>query len=176
MRDYLIPVPEPSQYAAHQAVYEALEKDERPLYRYEPSMDAAVVRTQSKIEGSLPLKNIEWSEGDRLRIELRAAVMGKRNGRRFYVSPADHYYRGRWLRKRSAAVGFEIETVEIEAGRDEIDKPGAPFGLDRTDFRAVVRVTDGQKFEDALRQGVGPTGRAFGRGLILITQNLSRGQ
>ncbi len=176
MRDYLIRVPEPSQYAAHKTAYEVLDKQERPLYRYEPSMNAVVVRAPFEIEDALPLRSVEWDQDDLLRIELRAAVMGKRNGRRFYLSPADTVYREHWLRKRASAAGFEVESVEITAGRDEVDKPGAAFGLDRTDFRAVVRVTDPSRFQHALNNGIGPTGRAFGRGLILITQNISREQ
>ncbi len=63
MRDYLIRVPEASQYAAHKAAYEVLDKQERPLYRYEPSMNAAVVRAPFEIKDALPLRSVEWDQG-----------------------------------------------------------------------------------------------------------------
>jgi len=174
VKDYLLYVEEASPYAVHRAVYEALGASARPLYRHEPKMNAAVVRSDRPIEDGLELRRIDWAAADCLMIELRAALMAKRNAKRFFVPSADRHYREQWLNKRGRQAGFIVDAVDVTAQRDEIDKPGEPFGLDRTDFRIVATVADEGRFAYALRQGIGPVGRAFGRGLILITRNLSR--
>jgi CRISPR-associated protein Cas6/Cse3/CasE subtype I-E len=81
----------------------------------------------------------------------------------------DHKARQEWLGKQGQRHGFTVVAVHCTGGMTRVaDQGRRDFAVDSTDFTGVLKVTDTVAFENALRCGVGNTGRAFGFSLLSI--------
>lgn len=163
--DYVVPKPATARgYALHRMA-EGLTGGARPLFA--DFGDHMVLRTESPIEATQrPLRQV--AEGDIIGFELRACVGTKVKGRHRYFRLSDWRSRHEWLERQGRRHGFEVITVHCSASMARVEKPQEVFTIDQTDFTGVLKVTDGNKFQQALSQGVGSTARAFGFGMINI--------
>lgn len=101
-------------------------------------------------------------------IELRASCYVSGGGKKYFLKQGDWRKRHSWLEKKGEASGFSVLTVTSTSKLMKIPKPGASFTLDCTDFAACIKIKDVQKFENALRDGIGSKGRAFGFGMLVL--------
>ena len=101
-------------------------------------------------------------------IELRASCYVSGGGKKYFLMQGDWRARHTWLEKKSAQSGFSVLNVTCQSELMKIPKPGAQFTLDCTDFAATIKINDIEKFETALRDGIGSKGRAFGFGMLVL--------
>lgn len=125
---------------------------------------------------------IHLDEGDQVRIRteaplptgpvfgfsLRACVSSKNKGRHRYFPTNDWRSRHAWLDRKGLLHGFEIITVHASARHFVVDKPSGRFTVDDTQFTGVLKVTDQDKFDAALKSGIGNTARSYGFGMLII--------
>jgi CRISPR-associated protein Cas6/Cse3/CasE subtype I-E len=178
MLDYMFPLPSDKQvHDLHRWVYDLLKGQPRPLYRVEEKTfgGVVIVRSSQEIVDELaqPLRTIEPHAGSVVSFKLRASVTFKQNGKRVYVNCFDHGARIAWLDRKSRAAGFEVLDAKVQARKEVMKKGDAEFAIDDTDFEVVARITDAAAFSEALRVGIGPVGRAYGRGMILVTKQIN---
>lgn len=103
-----------------------------------------------------------------LGFELRACVGVKTRGKHRYFAPADWRSRHQWLTKKGEQHGFSVIALHCTARPFKLAAGKHQYTLDQTDFTGVLKVTDLARFQAALAEGVGNTGRAFGFGLLVI--------
>lgn len=156
-------------YKLHQMVAGLFNNDrDQPLFC--DRGDNIVVRTTRELPGvnknAVPVPIA--IEGEVRVIELRASCFVSSGGKKIFLKPGDWKARHEWLRKKGARHGFEVLTVNCISKTIKIQKPGAPFVLDQTDFTATIKILDQPKFNNALKVGVGAKGRAFGFGLLIV--------
>ena len=101
-------------------------------------------------------------------IELRASCFVSGGGKKYFLKQGDWRARHTWLEKKGVQSGFSVLNVTCQSLLMKIPKPGAQFTLDCTDFAACIKVNDKEKFETALRDGIGSKGRAFGFGMLVL--------
>ena len=101
-------------------------------------------------------------------IELRASCYVSGGGKKYFLKQGDWKARHTWLEKKGVLSGFSVLNVTCQSQLMKIPKPGAQFTLDCTDFAACIKVNDKEKFETALRDGIGSKGRAFGFGMLVL--------
>ena len=101
-------------------------------------------------------------------IELRASCYVSGGGKKYFLKQGDWKARHTWLDKKGVQSGFSVLNVTCQSLVMKIPKPGAQFTLDCTDFAACIKVNDEEKFETALRDGIGSKGRAFGFGMLVL--------
>lgn len=106
--------------------------------------------------------------GHVLGFSLRACVSVKNKGRHRYFPTDDWRSRRAWLERKGLQHGFEVITVHCTAEHFVVEKRAGKFTIDDTQFTGVLKVVDREKFEAALRSGVGNTARAFGFGMLVI--------
>ena len=100
---------------------------------------------------------------------LKACVSVKVRGRHQYFPISDWRSRHAWLVRKAQSHGFEVLTVHAEGGMLKVKAHnGRDFTLDATDFVGALKVTDVEKFNQALACGVGSTGKAFGLGMLCL--------
>ena len=107
-------------------------------------------------------------QGQIVGFSLRACVSYKNKGRHRYYPTNDWRSRHAWLERKGVQHGFEVITVHASAKPFKVEKNGASFTIDDTQFTGVLKVVDASKFAAALATGVGNTARAFGFGMLLI--------
>ncbi len=166
MKDFTISKPRSvSGYPIHRAVA-ALTKGAPHLWRN--NGETVTIRTDAPLdaEGSeLP----QSRAGELHLFNLRACVSSKVRGRHIYPQRGDHKARQAWLGRQGQRHGFVVVSVHCSSGLARVaDQAGRNFTLDATDFTGVLKVTDPKAFEQALRTGIGSTGRAFGFSLLSI--------
>lgn len=80
----------------------------------------------------------------------------------------------RWLESRAPELGFELESVAVEAyEQHRFHKPnsGADVRYSTLDFAGVLKVRDMAAFRNTLQSGVGAA-KGFGNGLLLVRRAL----
>ena len=100
--------------------------------------------------------------------ELRVSCGKKVKGQHRYFPLDDWQKRHEWLRTKAPAIGIDVLTVNCTACRVKITKKSRIFHIDQTDFTGILRVTDKEKFQLAIANGVGSTGKSFGHCLLVI--------
>lgn len=163
--EYAIPKPPGvSGYKVHQIV-EAMTGGKSPLFV--DAGDKIIIRTDAE----LPAEKITprlWNEGSVISFQLRACVSRKRKGKHIYPPRNDIETRKAWLRAKAPGAGFELVSVFVIPTSMKIEKPSQHFSMDATEFVGILRVTNAFAFAEALRKGIGTTGRAFGLGMLVI--------
>lgn len=157
--------PSISGYPIHRAVA-ALANGAPHLWR--DNGETLTIRTAAALDA--PGAELPSAQAGELRLfNLRACVAHKVRGRHVYPPPGDHKARQDWLGRQAQRHGFEVLTVHCSSRPARVaDQSGRDFRLDATDFTGVLKVLDATAFGNALRTGVGSTGRAFGFSLLSI--------
>ncbi len=106
--------------------------------------------------------------GDVVGFELRACVGKKVKGKHRYFHSADWRSRHEWLERQSEAHGFAIITLHCTAQLQTVKAGDREFTVDQTDFTGVLKVTDAERFNSAVANGVGNKAKAFGFGMLVI--------
>lgn len=163
LRDYVLPITDPSVYAVHRQVYDLLGADARPLFM--PLANTVVVRTASDLtDSALHVREVPSIEnGQVVHVLLRASVETKCKGRRSYPSPHAIAPRRDWLARRASSAGLRvIGEPQVHPGREYVDKPDDGWWMDATVFVFDAEVVDADAFRAAAESGIGRTGKAFG--------------
>lgn len=113
-----------------------------------------------------PLRAI--AAGDIIGFELRACVGKKVKGKHRYFPTADWRSRHQWLERQGELHGFSIITVHCTAEMHAVTAGDRQFTVDQTDFTGVLKITDAERFRNAVATGVGNKAKAFGFGMLLI--------
>lgn len=100
--------------------------------------------------------------------ELRACVGKKVKGRHRYFRIPDWRSRHDWLERQGEVHGFTIITVHCAAEMQTVSAGERKFTVDQTDFTGVLKVTDVERFNNAVATGVGNKAKAFGFGMLVI--------
>ena len=101
--------------------------------------------------------------------KLRASVGSKTRGHHRYARQGDHLARRQWLERQGQRCGFDLLAVHSSSKLTQVqDGVGRNFVMDATDFTGVLKVSNPEAFTQALRNGVGATGKAFGFSLLAI--------
>lgn len=129
--------------------------------------DHLLLRSPAPLE-AMPRPLREIHVGDIVGFELRACVSRKVKGRHRYYPTADWHSRHEWLSQQGDKHGFAIITVHCSATMHTVSAGERSFTIDQTDFTGVLKVTDEQRFTQALENGIGNTARAFGFGMLII--------
>lgn len=152
-------------YPIHRAVA-ALAQGSPHLWR--DNGDEVTIRTAAPLEAegtALP----DVTVGEIRLFNLRACVGSKIRGRHVYPQEGDSKARLDWLNKQAQRHGFEVISAHCTSEMARVsDQSGRDFTLDSTDFTGVLKVADCNAFNNALRVGVGSTGKAFGFSLLSI--------
>ena len=163
MRDYVLPIASPSVYEVHRQVYDLLGSEDRPLYM--PLAQTVVVRTARDLAGAaLHVRDVPpVTNGQTLRVLLRASVETKCRGRRSYPGRHSIVARRDWLERRAVQAGLRIVgKTGIHPGREYVDKPNGGWWMDATVFVFDAEVFNAEAFREAIENGIGRTGKAFG--------------
>ncbi len=88
-------------------------------------------------------------------------------GRRRSYRRDDVERRLSWLRRRGEDHGFSLAIASVRVRREPIERPGAGFWLDVSEFSGVLVVEEPEKVVQALTTGVGG-GRAWGLGMLRL--------
>ena len=166
MKEYTVKKPHSiTGYPVHRAVA-ALTQGAPHLWR--DNGETLTIRTTAPLDAEgVDLPSVQAGE---LRLfKLRACVASKVRGRHVYPARGDHKARQDWLGKQGRRHGFALVAVHCTSAVARVSDQGSrDFSLDSTDFTGVLKVVDPVAFENALRCGVGNTGRAFGFSLLSI--------
>jgi len=111
-----------------------------------------------------------FEAGDRCRYLLHANPTVKKDGRRHGI--VDRAGQLDWLKRKAAAGGFACEQVEVESQRWQYSRRSWQRDLNRhvhfaVTFSGILRVTDSEKFAEAVAAGIGPA-KAYGFGLLSV--------
>jgi len=106
--------------------------------------------------------------GDIIGFELRACVGKKVKGKHRYFRVSDWRSRHDWLERQGEAHGFTLITVHCTAEMQTVSAGERKFTVDQTDFTGVLKVTDAERFNNAVTNGVGNKAKAFGFGMLVI--------
>lgn len=166
MRDFTVKKPlSISGYPIHRAVA-ALTNGAPHLWR--DNGETLTIRTSALLDAEgVAVPSVEAGE---LRLfTLRACVASKVRGRHVYPERGDRKARQDWLDRQAQRHGFEVVSVHCTNATARVsDQKSRDFSMDSTDFTGVLKVIDPVAFDNALRCGVGNTGRAFGFSLLTI--------
>ena len=166
MKDFTIKKPRSlNGYPVHRAVA-ALAQGAPHLWR--DNGETVTIRTATALDAEgadLPAV----IAGELRLFDLRASVGTKVRGRHVYFPQGDSKARRAWLHRQALRHGFQVISVHCTNEMARVsDQSGRDFVLDSTDFTGVLKVIDCAAFENALRTGVGSTGKAFGFSLLSI--------
>lgn len=151
-------------YALHR-IAAGLADGEKVLYA--DCGDHMLLRTGKPLEvDQRPVRTI--AAGDIIGFELRACVGKKVKGKHRYFRTSDWRSRHEWLEQRGAAHGFSVITVHCTAEILTVVAGDRRFTIDQTDFTGVLKVTDVERFTNAVANGVGNKAKAFGFGMLVI--------
>lgn len=129
--------------------------------------DHLIVRTSALLsESAVEIQSP--SEKDILGFDLRTSVALRSGGKNIYPSIGDWRIRRQWLEKQGAKKGFEVLAVHVTDRRIEIESKDKKYWIDCTEFKGVLAVRNKSDFLEALEQGIGRVGRAFGMGMLII--------
>ncbi|MCK9382106.1 MAG: type I-E CRISPR-associated protein Cas6/Cse3/CasE [Sulfuritalea sp.] len=106
--------------------------------------------------------------GDIVGFELRACVGKKVKGKHRYFHSSDWRSRHDWLERQGEAHGFGIITLHCTTQLQTVKAGDREFTVDQTDFTGVLKVTDAERFNSAVANGVGNKAKAFGFGMLVI--------
>ena len=107
--------------------------------------------------------------GSILGFTLKACVSVKVRGRHRYFPTDDWRSRHKWLSRQGEKNGFEVLTLHAEADMQRVKTHnGRDFTVDATRFVGALKVTDLDKFNQALAKGIGSNAKAFGFGMLSI--------
>ena len=101
---------------------------------------------------------------------LRAFAAGKGPGgkkRAFPAAPEFDKSRHAWLARQGEAHGFAVARANFAVENAAIRRPAGVFGFNVTVYGGRLKVTDADKFQAALRDGIG-TRRGYGCGMLLL--------
>ena len=101
---------------------------------------------------------------------FRAFAAGKgRDGKKraFPAAPKFDANRRAWLERQGERHGFSVVRASFTLENAAIRRPAGEFGFNVTVFSGRLKVTDAEKFESALREGIG-TRRGYGCGMLLL--------
>ena len=127
----------------------------------------AWVRTEDDPRGREVVVPAVGEESD---FVLRAFAAGKGpdgKKRGFPAAPKFDAARMEWLARQGEARGFAVVRASFALECATVNRPGATFGFNVTVFAGRLKVTDAEKFKDALRNGVG-TRRGYGCGMLIL--------
>lgn len=129
--------------------------------------DHVLLRTGKSLEAEQrPVRSI--TSGEIIGFELRACVGKKVKGKHYYFRLSDWRSRHDWLERQGAAHGFTLITVHCTAQMQIVSAGERKFTVDQTDFVGVLKVTDAERFNNAVANGVGNKAKAFGFGMLVI--------
>lgn len=129
--------------------------------------DHLLLRTDIQLDvEQRPLRTL--ATGDIIGFELRACVGKKVKGRHIYFRTTDWRSRHEWLERQGDTHGFTLITVHCTAEMLPVSAGIRQFTVDQTDFTGVLKVTDVERFNNAVANGVGNKSRAFGFGMLVI--------
>ncbi|MGH8435159.1 MAG: type I-E CRISPR-associated protein Cas6/Cse3/CasE [Pseudomonas sp.] len=166
MMDHKIPKPEKiSGYSLHRMV--AALVDGAPAL-FADNGDHIVVRTAKPITNTgRRLKSP--AAGDVIGFELKASVAARRGGKNIYPELHDWRTRREWLDAQGQKHGFEVLAVHVNGDRESVTASGGrTFWIDASQFTGIFKITDPEKFSQALTTGIGRVGKAFGMGMLVI--------
>lgn len=106
--------------------------------------------------------------GDIIGFELRACVGKKVKGKHHYFHTSDWRSRHEWLAQQGEQHGFTLITVHCTAEMLAVNAGERKFTVDQTDFVGVLKVTDVERFKQAVSTGIGSKAKAFGFGMLVI--------
>lgn len=171
-------------YGAHKIVYEAVDS-RRPLWRR--FSDHALVLADSA-HASLPSKAYDPSPqgGMRVRFDLLANVSvdkASKDGGRQRIDPVLQAWiesgkkagwqtlgfdvGSQWLEFRQEKNGFAIQKLDVaDYSTLEFVRKAKPVRIGAVAFSGVLKITDAEKFRNAMTMGIGHS-RAWGCGLLL---------
>lgn len=141
--------------------------DGQPVLFADAGQDV-LIRTSVALDA--PGKEVmQLNHGDLTAFELRACCGRKRKGKNIYFPLKDWRSRHDWLRRKGEQLGFEPLTIHCTSHIATIDNDrGRIFRIDQTDFVGVLKVTDGELFQGALRDGVGSVAKTYGFGMLIV--------
>ena len=129
--------------------------------------DHLLLRTDKPLEADQrPVRTI--ASGNIIGFELRACVGKKVKGKHRYFPTADWRSRHQWLERQGEQHGFSIVTVHSTAKMLTVKAGDRQFTVDQTDFTGVLKVTDADRFKQAVADGIGNKAKAFGFGMLII--------
>lgn len=172
MFDAVFPLTRPiaDGFQLHQAVYEALHREERD-FLFAPTTvgdrDAVVVRGNHGLGRKVEVPEVGVETG----FTLRAHPTVKRFGRKRSIARGRHKddLRLRWMNRRAKEHGFEVVgEPSMRIDHVEVGKPGHEHGFNAVVFTGRLRVMDAEKLTAALQNGIGGS-RAWGCGLMLLS-------
>lgn len=121
-----------------------------------------------------PVKRSRTGEGRQQRHDLVMDMKQNQNqgGEANDLSTLEFEAGYQWLSKRAADHGFSLSREHFAADsyrQHRIPRPGKrlPIRFSSLDLRGVLKVTDAERFQNALADGIGPA-KSFGCGLLLI--------
>lgn len=101
--------------------------------------------------------------------ELKACVATRISGKNIYPEIHDWRVRREWLEAEGVKAGFEVMAAHVTGERqDVVASGGRKFWIDATRFTGVLKVVERDKFSNALTNGIGRVGKAFGMGMLII--------
>ena len=156
-------------YDLHKLVYEKFSSADERGFLFSPVIidGGQAVMLRGDFENG---KETEQAvAGESYLFTLRASVQAKKDGKRSGIAFSDkgNERREAWLTRRGEDNGFTVVAVETTAEKCWVTKPDAPFWVDATTFTGILRVTDADLFNTALKKGIGRA-RAWGFGLMTI--------
>jgi hypothetical protein len=108
--------------------------------------------------------------GKLLGFTVSACVALKKKHKHAYLPLADWRGRKAWLEEQGAKHGFELIGVHVTPKMARIEShDGRRFSIDSTEFVGLLRVTDAGAFANALQNGIGRVGKAFGLNMLIVT-------
>jgi CRISPR-associated protein Cas6/Cse3/CasE subtype I-E len=129
--------------------------------------DHLLLRTDKPLDvDQRPVRDIR--AGSIIGFELRACVGKKVKGKHRYFPTSDWRSRHAWLEKQGERHGFSLITLHCVADMLTVKAGERQFTVDQTDFTGVLKVTDSDRFNNALATGIGNKARAFGFGMLVI--------
>ncbi|QIG50381.1 type I-E CRISPR-associated protein Cas6/Cse3/CasE [Nordella sp. HKS 07] len=176
MRQATFPTLETNTYVLHQQIEKLMggRGANHYVWSAEPignRMTAITIRSAAlppvleKYGVTLP-STFHVGEVRRFSLVAQCAIRRGEKNNRVAIDVDDDERRHEWLRRRAALNGFEVVSAEIATvERIRIGKTGARHVADRTRFEGTLKITDPEKFANAMRMGIGH-GKAFGLGLI----------
>ena len=108
--------------------------------------------------------------GKLLGFTVSACVALKKKHKHAYLPLADWRGRKAWLEEQGAKHGFQLIGVHVTPRMNRIEThDGRRFNIDSTEFVGLLRVSDPEQFANALRNGIGRVGKAFGLNMLIVT-------
>lgn len=104
----------------------------------------------------------------RYRFRLQANPTVSREGKRYGLVEEDEQLQ--WLARQGTRHGFTVEAALVTASDFVVSRKGeTPISVQRACFEGRLQVEDGERFAQALANGIGPA-KAFGCGLLSVAR------